>query len=223
MSRFKLALATTAALTFAQAEAQDRNGSGEPPVVDRLLACRAIEASAERAACLDAAVDGFAQALERGDIAIVERRAVREVERDGFGLNLPSLSGIQQVFRRGGGGEGEQTAQTEVQAQVRRSPDPAEPQVETFEDGSRAEYRDDGRLDRITGAPVASVRHTRDGVIVTLENGQVWRQTDSTHVMRVRDRHMEAGLTVEIERGLLGSYFMELSHDRRRMRARRIQ
>lgn len=217
MSRFKLALATTAALTFAQAEAQDSNGSGEPPVVDRLLACRAIEASAERAACLDAAVDGFAQALERGDIAIIEHRAVREIERDGFGLSLPSLSGLQGLFSartstRDGEGSGD-------------APPPQAARSQVLSDGALAAYDDEGRLERITDAPVASVRESRTGVLVTLENGQVWRQTDGTRfqIRPIRSHHLEAGLTATIERGLLGSFFMELSHDGRRFRAERVR
>jgi len=199
------------------------SGDASAAEVEALFACQQVADTAARAACFDAAVSDFKTALDGGEIAIIERRAVREVERDGFGLSLPSLSGIQQVFRRDGVDEGEQTAQAESEVQARRSPELAEPEVETFEDGSRAEYRDDGRLDRISGAPVASVRDTRDGIVVTLENGQVWRQTDGTRVLPVRRRHLEAGLTAEIERGMLGSYFMTLSHDGRRMRAERMR
>lgn len=224
---YRVALLSAGLLTGALAgEAWPQSpegGDGRAAEVNALFACRQIESAAARAACFDSALADFERALDGGEIAIIERRAVREVERDGFGLSLPSLSGIQQVFRRDRGEETEQTTQAGAQDQPRPGPETVEPEVETFEDGSRAEYRGDGRLDRITGAPVASVRDTRDGIVVTLENGQVWRQTDGTRVLPVRRRHLEAGLTAEIERGMLGSYFMTLSHDGRRMRAERIR
>ena len=179
--------------------------------VEAMLACRDIEDDARRADCLDDTVSAFADALERGDITVVERRAVREIERDGFGLGLLSLSGLQGAFNPG-------------RADRSDSPSPgSEPIRETLPDGAVAEYNTAGELDQISNAPVAAVRDTRDGIIVTLESGQVWRQTDAARILPVRPRHLEAGLTAEIRRGTLGSFFMTLSHDGRRMRAERVR
>jgi hypothetical protein len=172
--------------------------------VDAMTACRAIADAAERAACYDASVGAFTEALESGELALVERRAVREVEREGFGLPLPSLEGIASVFSRSGG-------RADDTAQAAR-----EPSVETLEDGATAEYDRSGRLGAVRGAPVRSVEYNNRGrMVIELENGQVWLQTDSDRVMTVRDRHFERGLTAEIERGLLGSFSMKLSHSPR--------
>ncbi len=179
--------------------------------VEAMLACRDIEDDARRAGCLDDTVGAFADALQRGEITVVERRAVREIARDGFGLGLLSISGLQDAFNRGWADRSDG-----------RSPG-AEPIRETLPDGAVAEYNAAGELDQISDAPVASVRDTRDGIIVTLENGQVWRQTDAAHILPVRRRHLEAGVTAEIRRGMLGSFFMTLSHDGRRMRAERVR
>jgi len=59
---------------------------------------------------------------------------------------------------------------------------------------------------------------------VTLANGQVWAQTDSTRLPTISDRDVRNGLTAEIESGLMGAHFMSLSSNtRRRFRAERIR
>lgn len=75
---------------------------------------------------------------------------------------------------------------------------------------------EDDELDRITVA-VARVRPDVYGkAIVTLENGQVWRQTDSTLVPEVRHGADEA----EIRKAAFGSFKMKLDNGRS-FRARR--
>lgn len=67
---------------------------------------------------------------------------------------------------------------------------------------------DDGDLERVT---VAVSRISRDGfgdVVVTLENGQVWRQTDRGQV-RYRDPEM-----AEVRRAAMGSFMMRLDNGR---------
>jgi hypothetical protein len=52
-------------------------------------------------------------------------------------------------------------------------------------------------------------------IIVTLENGQIWRQTDIDRV------YWEQGEQVEITRGLFGSFFMKSVEGGRRIRVTR--
>lgn len=52
-------------------------------------------------------------------------------------------------------------------------------------------------------------------IIVTLENGQIWRQTDVNRV------YWEQGELVEITRGLFGSFFMKSTEGGRRIRVTR--
>lgn len=209
----------TAALFGAPALAQTSmsDAPARAAEVEQLLTCRAIADDGERAACLDEAVDALASALDSGAVAFVDRRAVREIERDGFGLSLPSLSGLQGLFRA--------RSSTPDGAPSGDAPSPHAGSSEVLSDGALAAYDEEGRLERITDAPVASVREGGSGILVTLENGQVWRQTDGTRfrVRPIRSHHLEAGLTATIERGLFGSFFMELSHDGRRFRAERVR
>lgn len=67
---------------------------------------------------------------------------------------------------------------------------------------------DDGALDEIT-VNITSVEKSRiqDRLIVTLENGQVWRQTDSKSVYFSRKRGADVAT---IKRGTMGSFKMKL-------------
>lgn len=208
MTSLRSALISCLLIPAAAPFAAGQEPAAQPAEMQTLLACRTIAELAERAACFDTATTALADALDSGELALVERRAVREVERDGFGLSLPTLGGLRQVFR--------QPAQDQSSAD-------AAPEPETLADGTQVEYARDGDMTRLSNVPVAAVRDTGRGIIVTLENGQVWRQTDATRTFPVRDRHWEQGVTAEIERGALGSFWMTLSHDNRRMRAQRVQ
>ena len=182
---------------FAASAGAQETGSD---TVDSLLACKEITESEARLACLDANLASVSAAISDGRIIIVEREAVRAVERESFGLSLPSVAGLGGLLGRSGGQEAE-AAEAE-----------AATESETLEDGAIVVYRQSGGIDELRGAPVRRVDTDPFGkFVVELENGQVWVQTDSARVMAVRRRHME-GLTADIERGLFGSYAMRLSH-----------
>ncbi|GEA10206.1 hypothetical protein [Alteromonas sp. KUL49] len=51
----------------------------------------------------------------------------------------------------------------------------------------------------------------------TLNNGQVWRQTDDSSIK------LEEGIAVQIERGVLGSFFLSIDGLNKRMRVKRIK
>jgi len=74
---------------------------------------------------------------------------------------------------------------------------------------------DTNRIDTVA-FPIASVeRDVRDRVVVTLDNGQVWRQTDQK-TFSIKDKE-----EAEIRRGALGSFFIKLDGGRA-FRAERI-
>ncbi|EAP89110.1 MAG: hypothetical protein CMH91_10160 [Oceanicaulis sp.] len=174
--------------------------------LNSLLACRAIGDDAARLACQDEQLDALAQATEAGRVVVVERQALRQVEREGFGLNLPSMGRLGAFLR---GSDAERVAAADS---------------ETFEDGSIATYNAEGSLEALTGLPVETVERVRGKLRVTLANGQVWAQTDSTRLPTISDRDVRNGLTAEIESGLMGAHFMSLSSNtRRRFRAERIR
>ncbi|MCC2617203.1 hypothetical protein LJ739_13195 [Aestuariibacter halophilus] len=71
--------------------------------------------------------------------------------------------------------------------------------------------------DMITST-VASVKEDPYGKsIVTLSNGHVWKQVDSTRLK------LDDGEEVYVERGMLGSFFLGKSTQNRRMRVKRVQ
>jgi hypothetical protein len=60
-----------------------------PAVVKSLLDCRAITDTAQRLACLDAGVAALAGAVERRDVLVADRAAVKQARRGLFGLTVP--------------------------------------------------------------------------------------------------------------------------------------
>jgi hypothetical protein len=68
-----------------------------PTAVQRLLDCRSAASDPARLACYDQAVAELGRLLASGDIVAVEKEQVTKVQRQAFGLSLPSLS----LFERG--------------------------------------------------------------------------------------------------------------------------
>jgi hypothetical protein len=82
---------------------------------------------------------------------------------------------------------------------------------------------DNGQIERIEGLRVVEISENRSGdLIVRLANGQVWRQTDNTHVQLSRRRGVTE-YTATISNGALGSHFMRLDNGGRRFRAERVE
>ena len=67
-------------------------------------------------------------------------------------------------------------------------------------------------------ATIIKVKKAHYGeLIITLDNGQVWRQTDSTGIKLRKDQ------VVIIKRGALGSFFIGKENKNKRMRAKRVK
>jgi len=202
LTRLVLAAGTIIATTAA-AQAQE---NADSELVNALLACRTITEDAARTACLDARLADFAEAIETRRLVIVERRVVQSVERDNFGLSVPGMSRLAGLFSSGDSGEQRSAAREE-----------------SFDDGVTAVYGRDGSLEELRNIAVTRAEYDPLGrVRVTLDNDQVWLQTEDAIIRRITDRHLE-GLTATITRGALGSHFMTLSHSPRRFPVRRVQ
>jgi len=200
-TRFAAAL-MLGALAIPPVQAQD---DPPAPAYQALMACRSVEPEAERMACLERELARFAAAVETGRVVVIEREAVRALERESFGIDMPGIQRLTGLLRR----SGSQTSETDT---------------ETLEDGSQIVYRADGGVEEMRGMPVTRVTYDRVGMaMVTLANGQVWVQTDSTNFGRVTRSRIEDGLTADLYPGALGSHFMALSHHPRRFRARRLE
>ncbi|MCH8489063.1 MAG: hypothetical protein LAT81_03915 [Oceanicaulis sp.] len=175
------------------------------PAYEALMACRSVEAEAERLTCLDRELAAFADAVEARRVVVIDRETVLALERENYGIIMPGVQHLTNLLRRGGA-------------------EPDGPATETLADGSQIVYRADGGVQEMRALPVTAVRYDRAGkAIVTLATGQVWIQTDSTMFARVSRSRIEGGLTANIYPGAMGSNFMALSHHPRRFRARRVE
>ena len=64
-------------------------------------------------------------------------------------------------------------------------------------------------IDSLTGRVVGLSLGENGRVVVTLDNGQVWRQ-----LMAGEDLNLKLGDTVRLSRGIVGSYFMKVPSGR---------
>lgn len=193
----QLAFAASAlALASAAASAQSFSGS---PLMDDLLACRSLTSESERLACMDSAAAALDAAIGSRQLSVVERQRAVAAERNTFGTAVAGTGRIfSSLFSRGEADLGGEQA---------------------YEDGAVAVRSEDGDIQALRGVPVRAIRTDAFGkLVITLADGQVWRQTDNTRVNAPRD---VTGLTVEIERGALTSFFMRLSSNPVRFRAAR--
>ncbi|MFN7056925.1 hypothetical protein [Hyphomonas sp.] len=133
-----------------------------------VYACRAVENDAERLACFDKAVTELQQRQQAGEVQAIDTAAIEQLERDSFGLSLPSLGALLQ--RSGDGQRGEVTEVTE----------------------------------KVRSARISNVSQR---AIVTLENGQVWEQIDTT---RVNASTLRRASEARIRRAALGSFLMNI-------------
>lgn len=86
-----------AVATTVYAAKPDALPSGRAAVVQAISDCRKITEDAARLACYDKAAGAFDQAESKGDVVVVDRERVKEVRRQAFGFNLPTLN----LFSRG--------------------------------------------------------------------------------------------------------------------------
>ena len=187
------------------ASAFAQTGSDTP--LEPLFTCRDIVEDSARLACLDAAVDALRAGTASGEVVAVDRQQIEAAEEATWGLDIPGFRMPGMPGFSLGGDDAELAAVDAADA----SPD----RVVT--------RRDDGSIERIEQIVVTGLTTTRSGdAEVTLANGQVWRQTDGTHVQGLR-RGATDGLTASIRSGALGSFFMRLDNGGRWFRAERVQ
>jgi hypothetical protein len=177
----------SAALAAAPAMAQ------EAPL-SKVYACADIADSTQRLACYDGAVATLKQADAGGDIAVVSRQQVQKVEKDAFGLAVPSVSEL---------------AASAAPAAAGKAPAAAKP--------PKAEKPKP--LDRVTLQVKAINRDRQGGVTFVMENGQIWKKIDTTSMIGIG----KGPWTAEIRKASLGSYILSLSGTTASARVKRIE
>jgi hypothetical protein len=104
-----------AASTSSALAKSEEDGGKRPPLLQKVVDCRAIADSTQRLACFDASVAALDSAEERHDIAVVSRADVQESRKALFGFRLPSLA----IFGHGDPREhGEEDELKEMTAKV---------------------------------------------------------------------------------------------------------
>ena len=193
-----LLLITACALpsnAFAQAPAQP---------LDALFACESVTDSVQRLACMDAAVAALRNDTDAGNVVAIHREEVEAAEEATFGLSLPGFS--LPSLPRFASQRAESTDLVDAAGGA---------------DGEAAVSRNDnGQIDRIDNLAIERITFSPlRRAIITLENGQVWRQLDSDSVRLPRRIDISGGAS--IRRAALGSYMLRVDGHGRWIRVRR--
>lgn len=89
-----------ATIVGAAAIAKPLPDTGTPAQVQALLSCRSVTDSNQRLACYDKAAQGFAEAVGKKEVVVIDKRRANEARRTLFGFSVPNLGALF-----GGGGE----------------------------------------------------------------------------------------------------------------------
>ena len=84
----------------ASAQAKPIPPSAPPAQVQALLACRSIVDSGQRLACYDKATQGFADAVGKREVVVIDKARANEARRSLFGFTVPNFGALF-----GGGGD----------------------------------------------------------------------------------------------------------------------
>ena len=188
---------------------------------DALIACRGESDSLARLVCYDRIVDQMSRDSEFGqresrvadaagaaaEAAPERRRLIPRVRFPGFG-NRDEERAVAEADRG-------DDAVAEFGSRPVREPSLAESDI--TDESQVVERNRDGTPDTVR-MPIASYRVVGLGThIFTMENGQVWRQTDERSV-----RIPRGDIYAEISEAALDSYMMRINGQGRSIRVRRI-
>lgn len=177
--------------------------------MDALFACQAISGDAARLACLDREVTRLRGGTRSGDVIALDRK---KAEVESFGLNR-SIAPLPAPKSNG-------TQPAEALPSNARPANAAS--AESSSAASRVVRDRGGQVQGMENLAVASLDRTPYGqLIVTLQNGQLWVQTDRIQLFDARRKTGEQS-TVSISSAALGSYQMQLNGDGPWFRVRRV-
>ena len=161
-------------------KASAQSASADP--MSQIYACADLQEPSARLACYDQAVSAFRSAETAGEVAVVERAEVEQVEREAFGFSLPSLPRF--AFGRG------------------RQPDGSAAAPESGRDRSAVEDEAGGLQELVM--TIDRVVARGDGLAVFhMTNGQQWAQVEAQRTTNVR-----VGDEVTIRRTSFGGFIL---------------
>jgi hypothetical protein len=196
MNKFSTTLIAASFMTFgAVAWAQ----SGQTPAnavvspLEPIYACADKTNPTERLACFDAAVATIRAKEAKSEIVTFDKQRVEKVRREAFGFSLPSLPKLG--FPAFGGGPKADSKDQSVAA------------VAVEEDIEEQSFT------------VVSTRESAGRVVITLENGQVWRLTEAGELNAAK----RPPYKVNIRTAAMGSFILTVEGRNKGYRVRRVE
>ena len=164
---------------------------GQEAPLSKVYACADIPDAGQRLACFDGAVARLKQADAGGDVAVVSRQQVQKVEKDAFGLQVPSVSEL---------------AASIAPAPSSVAPSSAAPAARVPAAAKPPKAEKPRPLDRVTLAVKSIQNDGHGGITFIMENGQVWKKIDTGSMPGIG----KGPWTAEIKKAALGSYMLSL-------------
>lgn len=94
MRRLSLIAGSIGVLVAQPAAARKPAETAPPAAVQSLLACRSLADSAQRLACFDKAAAGFADAVGKKEVVVVDKARANEAKRSLFGFSVPNFGAL---------------------------------------------------------------------------------------------------------------------------------
>ena len=138
-----------AVVVATMATARTAPETAPPAAVQSLLACRSIADSAQRLACYDKASQGFADAVVKKEVVVIDKARANEAKRSLFGFSVPNFAGLF-----GGGDEVNQIESTVTAA------------FENGYEGWTVKLADGSTWQQTDGSPMALPPRRGDKVVV---------------------------------------------------------
>jgi|694.fasta_scaffold74062_2 hypothetical protein len=196
MNKFSTTLITASFMTFgavalAQSGQNPANAAVSP--LEPIYACANKTDPTERLACFDAAVATIRAKEAKSEIVTFDKQRVEKVRREAFGFSLPSLPKLG--FPAFGGapkaeGKDQSVAAAAVEADI---------EEQSF--------------------TVVSTRESAGRVVITLENGQIWRLTEAGELNAPK----RPPYKVNIRTAAMGSFILTVEGRNKGYRVRRVE
>ncbi len=196
MNKFSTTLLAASFMTFgavalAQSGQNPANAAVSP--LEPIYACANKTDPTERLACFDAAVATIRAKEAKSEIVTFDKQRVEKVRREAFGFSLPSLPKLGfPAF--GGTPKAEGKDQSVAAAAVE----------EVIEEQSFT---------------VVSTRESAGRVVITLENGQIWRLTEAGELNAPK----RPPYKVNIRTAAMGSFILTVEGRNKGYRVRRVE
>jgi len=176
---------------------------GQLQKIDALIACQNIKLDTERLSCFDKTVRSFSEATQSGEIVAVEKNTIQEIEKDSFGFNLPSIPRLSGLL---GLSKTDENSKTSI-----LSAEQAEVAVVKPVEKNQLTQKSELKNTTLVELALESVRpFGRDKLRFKFQNGQVWEQTDSRRINKVKISD-DKQVTAVIRKRALGSYFLRVN------------